>query len=101
MSAPRRGSRKDPDHREDGEETETSIKQGNTGVVLVQQGGAAPGAAKVAKAATKAKVATPKKHGQWTDRRGKFMICFHCMGNHPVLECNDIPLKERERERRS
>ncbi len=38
-----------------------------------------------------------KQRGVQTNRRGKPIICFHCDQNHPVLECNDIPLKEREK----
>ncbi len=30
------------------------------------------------------------------NRRGKSIICFHCGENHPILECNDTPITERE-----
>ncbi len=38
-----------------------------------------------------------KQHGENKNRPGKPIICFHCGGNHPVFECDDLPLEEREK----
>ncbi len=35
--------------------------------------------------------------GAHKDIQGKLIICFCCGGNHPILECNDICIKEREK----
>ncbi len=51
-----------------------------------------PAAAKAVTAAT----TNGQQHGQRMNRKGKPIICFNCNGNHPVLECNDIILKERK-----
>ncbi len=72
-------------------DTSQSNKQGIPGVVLVQQGGGT----KVSE--TNAAAGPPKQRGVQTNRGEKPIICFHCGGNHPVIECNDIPLKNREK----
>ncbi len=87
------GLEESTDQDADRKEVPPASRQGNPGVVLVQQGGATPAVEKAAAMM----LANSQHQGKWTNSRGKPIIRFHCGRDHPVLECNDIPLEEREK----